>query len=418
MAGVVGASASGCGKKEHRIVLKFMTWADADQVKILQQAVAGFRRAHPEAQVQVVRAPYGEYITKALTQFAGHMAPDVLSVNAEQLPFFADRQILLDLNPYAVKDSAFHPADFYPEILDLYTVRGELLAVPTDIAPIAVVYYNKKAFDEARLPYPKDNWTKDDFLAAARKLTKKDAAGRTVQWGFLDDWAIWEAWVYAFGGRVVDDVKNPTRCLLNDPRAVAAVQFRADLIYKEKVMPSPSGITAMGGLGNADFFINGKVALFYSGIWKTPRFREIDGFEWDVVPFPSGEKGNRGYPMSGTGYAVVKGNAHPELSYELVKYLAGEEGQRLMAATGLIQPALKTLGEAPEFLDGKPPENKKFLVKAVSDGHFRAFDPRAEEWMNIISSRLDLVWSGDQKASEVLPEVVGAVNKRFFGKMN
>ena len=118
--------------------------------------------------------------------------------------------------------------------------------------------------------------------------------------------------------------------------------------------------------------------------------------------------------MSGTGYAVVSSGKHQELAYELLKYLAGETGQRLMAATGLIQPALRTLGDSPEFLDGLPPANKRMLNAAVRHGVFRAFDPRADEWMNRIGSKLDRVWSGEKKASEVLPEAAREVNDQFF----
>jgi len=405
---------SACVIRDNRITLKFMTWADADQMRILQKAMEGFEKAHPEAKVLVVRAPYNEYVTKVLTQFAGKLSPDVLSVNAEQLPAFATRGVLLDLVRFTEKDPSFRAKDFHPEVLARYTVNGRLLAIPTDIAPVCVVYYNKKAFDEAGLPYPKDSWDRAAFLAAARKLTKRDASGKVLRWGFLDDWAIWESWVFANGGRIVDDVTRPTKCLIGDPKAVEGVQFRADLMHRYRVMPSPSGLTAMGGLGNADLFINGSLALFYSGIWKTPRFRGIKDFDWDIVTFPAGPGGKRGYPMSGTGYSVVKGNPHPELAYELVKFLAGKEGQRLMAATGLIQPALRTLGDSPEFLDGQPPANKRMLNGAVRYGVFRAFDPRADEWMNMIGSRLDRVWSGDRKAAEVLPQAALEVNERFF----
>jgi multiple sugar transport system substrate-binding protein len=222
--------------------------------------------------------------------------------------------------------------------------------------------------------------------------------------------------VYSNGAKVVDGVEKATRCLLDDPKAMDGIQYRADLMYKYKVMPSPAGITAMGGLGNSDFFMNGSVAMFYSGIWKTPRFRQITTFDWDVVEFPKGPGGKRGFPMSAAGYSVVKTSKHPELAYELVKYLSGEVGQRFMAATGLTQPALRSLASTPAFLDGKAPKSKKFLVDSVKDGTFRALDSRSEEWLNIIGAQLDRVWSGDKKAAEVLPAVVRDVNRKFFNQ--
>lgn len=407
---------AGCIRRDDRLTLKCMTWADVEQTRIMHRAIAEFNRVHPDVKVEVLRAPFGDYITKVLTQFAGRMAPDVMGVNAEQLPVFSDRKVLLDLGPYTKGDPEFKPEEFYPQILDRYTVDGKLSAIPADIAPICVVYYNRKAFREAGILFPGNNWTRNDFLEKAKKLTKRDEAGQVVRWAFVDDWPIWEAWVYSNGARLVDDVKKPTRCVLDDPRAVEGVQFRADLIHKHRVMPSPSNVTAMGGMGNSDLFINGKAAMFFSGIWKTPRFREIETFEWDAVPFPVGPTGKRGFPMSGTGYAVLASTKHPELAYELARFLSSGVGQRFMAATGLIQPARIPVAKGPEFLDGMSPVNKRFMLDTVKYGVFRPFDPRADEWMNLVGSRLDRVWSGDKTAAEVLPAVAKEVNDRFFKK--
>ncbi len=404
----------GCVKKKPAVTLKLTGWGDVDETRIIQKAIADFNRVHPEVAVEIVRVPFNEYITKVLTQFAGNMAPDVMAINAEQVPAFTERGILADLKPFLDADPGFRVKDFYPEAIRHYTVDGQVVAIPRDIAPINVVYYNKKKFDEAKLSYPKDSWTRAEFLETAKKLTVRDAQGKTTQWGFLDDWPIWEAWVLSSGGKVVDDARRPTRCTLDSAAAIEGLQFRADLMYLHKVMPSPTGISAMGGLGNSDFFMNGSLAMFHSGIWKTPRFRQIRDFEWDVVRFPKGPGGQQGFPMSAAGYGVLKTAKDPRMAYELVKFLAGEVGQKYMAATGLTQPALRTLADSPAFLDGQAPRSKRFLVECVKDGTFGVLDSRRDEWLSIIGSDLDRVWSGDKKAAEVMPGVVARVNKKFF----
>jgi multiple sugar transport system substrate-binding protein len=407
------SAAVGCVKRKPTVTLKITGWGDVDETRILQKAIADFNKVHPEVAVEIVRVPFNEYITKILTQFAGNMAPDVMAVNAEQVPAFTERGILADLKPFLDKDPSFRSGYFYPEALAHYTVGGQVIAIPRDIAPINVVYYNKKKFDEAKLPYPRDSWTRAEFLETAKRLTVRDAAGKTTQWGFLDDWPIWEAWVLSSGGKVVDDPRKPKRCTLDSPAAIEGVQFRADLMYLHKVMPSPTGISAMGGLGNSDFFMNGSLAMFHSGIWKTPRFRQIKEFDWDVVRFPRGP-GGPGFPMSAAGYGVLRTAKDPKLAYELVQFLAGEVGQRYMAATGLTQPALRTLAGSPAFLDGQDPKSKGFLVDCVKDGTFGVLDSRRDEWLSIIGADLDRIWSGDRKAAEVLPGVVARVNKKFF----
>lgn len=405
---------SGCYQPKKGITLRCIGWGDEAETHILQNAVEEFKKNHPDVNVELSRAPYGEYITKVLTQFAGGTAPDVMAVNAEQMISFASRGIFVDLKPYVDKDSTLKLSDFYPEATDHYTVNGVLTALPRDIAPVAVIYYNKNEFDAAGLPYPKDNWDYQQFLETAQKLTKKEGNGRVTQFGFVDFTPTWDAWVYAFGGKLVDNDKNPTRCLLDSPEAAAGAQFRADLINKYHVCPSSADFTAMGGLGNSDLFMNGTAAMFYCGIWTTPQFRTITKFDWDVVEFPKGPKGLRAFPMSAAGYGIVKTCKNPDLAYELVKYLAGETGQKFMASTGLTQPALKTLADSPVFLDGQRPKSKKFLVNAVKYGIFQPVDPNEAEWYQMVASEMDRVFNGDETAAAGLAKMTRVINAKFY----
>lgn len=413
---VLGAGGCSSSSTKSGITLRCIGWGDEAEARILQTAIAEFKKNHPGVEVELARAPYGEYITKVLTQFAGGTAPDVMAVNAEQMISFASKGVFLDLNPYVKKDPAIKLSDFYPEAVDHYTVNGVLTALPRDIAPVAVIYYNKNEFDAAGVPYPKDDWTYQQFLETAQKLTKKNEKGQVTQFGFVDAQPIWDAWVYAFGGKLVDDEKKPTRCLLDSPEAIAGVQFRGDLITKYHVSPSTADFTAMGGLGNSDLFMNGSVAMFYSGIWLTPQFRGIQKFDWDVVEFPKGPGGRRAFPLSAAGYGIVKGCKNPDLAYELVKYLAGEMGQKFMASTGLTQPALKTLAKSDVFLDGQKPKSKRFLVDAVKYGHFQPVDPNVTEWYQMVSSGLDRVWMGSETAQQALTKATALVNSKFYKK--
>ena len=73
-----------------------------------------------------------------------------------------------------MKDSNFDTSIYLPGLLDPGKVDGKQYLLPKDYSPLAV-YYNKKLFDAATVPYPEDGWTWDDLLATAQKLTVKDA---------------------------------------------------------------------------------------------------------------------------------------------------------------------------------------------------------------------------------------------------
>jgi multiple sugar transport system substrate-binding protein len=216
-----------------------------------------------------------------------------------------------------------------------------------------------------------------------------------------------EPWVYSSGGRWVDNSLMPTKFAFNDPNFIRGLQFRQDLIYKYKIMPSPSNMKAeMGGLASADLFTNGSAAMFLSGLWHTPAFRAVTTLNWDIVEFPKGPDGKRGFSCGGSGYGIVSNCKNKKAAWEFVKYISGVAGQSKMAATGLICPALKSVMNSPTFLDGKQPANKKMLLSVIPDG---VLAPRAKNWREVsegtIVPTFDHLWLGDYTAQKAVSEV-------------
>ncbi len=382
--------------------IKISSWGDPKENEILQGLVADFNASHPNTKVELQRVPWGEYNTKLLTQVAGGIAPDVIFVSTDNIADLYPRGILEPLDEYIHADN-FALGDFYPSVIDRFTIGGHVYGIPRDVSPVCVVYFNKKAFDDAKLSYPTDDWNFTEFLADAKALTRRDADGHTSQWGFADDWGMVEPFVYCAGGRWVDNPQKPNQYAFNSPAFISGLQFRADLILKHKVMPGPSNVTAMGGMGSSDMFVNGTCAMFLSGIWKTPAFRDIQKFDWDVAMFPKGTTGQRGYQDGGSGYGILKSSKNKKGAWEFVRFIAGAEGQKKMSGLGLSQPSLMSVAASNVFLDGKKPLNKKMLLKAVQYG---VYEPMATNWKEIrdgfITPTFDPIWSGKITGAEAV----------------
>jgi len=409
-------SLTGCKDKNlfGKTTLRCAYWGDVKEVEIINNSVKRFKEKNPGIDVKLEKLPAGDpYTEKMLTQIAGGNPPDVMFINAERFIIFAAKDIFLPLDDYIAKDK-FPLENYYSEIVDKYSLNGKVYALPRDIAPVCVVYFNRNLFESAGVKFPDNNWTWNDLLDKAKKLTIKNSDGTTT-YGFADDWPIWEAWVLSNGAKYVDDIKNPKKCLLDSKEALDGIRFRQNLVHKYKVAPSPANMSAMGGVGASDLFMQGKAAMFFSGIWKAPFFREITAFKWDAVMFPKNNSGKRGFNLSGAGYAALKTTKHPEESWKLITFLSGEDGQRELAETGLAQPAIKNIANSPAFLDGKPPAGKKFLLDAVQYG---TFEPDMTAWQEAKSKflypALDKVWNGDNKPEEVIPAAVAEINKDYF----
>jgi ABC-type glycerol-3-phosphate transport system substrate-binding protein len=262
-------------------------------------------------------------------------------------------------------------------------------------------------FQEAGVPFPKDDWTTDEFLDACLKLKKVDAKGNVTQWAFTEDYVMPELWIYDFGGRFVDDPYAPTKYLVDQPEFLAGVKFRADLMLKYKVMPTPASLSQQGGIGTADMLANGQAAMMVSGIWKTPFFRQSKHLpDWDVTMIPRVKGVPRAVIGGSSGYGIVTTSKHKDEAWKLVSYLASADGQKLFAHTGLIQPALKAVANSPDFLDGQDPKNKKMLLKAVDYSIDIPLMPNwAEVRHGLIYAELDKVWAGTETPEQALENI-------------
>ncbi|MCB9799836.1 MAG: sugar ABC transporter substrate-binding protein [Candidatus Omnitrophica bacterium] len=406
---------SGCGKSnvaDDSTPVKVAFWGSPEEIDIITNSIKEWKTAHPNIKIIFEHTPYSGYDSKILTRIAGGAAPDIIATEVDYFVTFASKGVLENLTPYISESGeSFSKEAFFERILDRFTVNGNIYAIPRDVAPFACVFYNKKLFDEAGVEYPTDEWTWDDMLRMARALTKKDAAGRTVQYGFYG-WA-WQDFIYGNGGALVDNVKHPTKTLLDTPNSIEGLQFYSDLINLYKVMPTPVALANMG-MGVDLMFASGRLAMFLSGIWETPSLRNYD-FEWDIAMFPKGPKGDRAFGSGGSGYAILKSSKHKQEAWEVIKALTGTQGQERLAKRGLAQPSRVAVSEGENWAgDALPPANKKMLNEAVN--HI-VFSPFHSAWREIqdkyIMPKMDLVFNGKKTAAEVLKEIAPKINEEL-----
>lgn len=412
VAAVLLAGIIGCGKagpQSGATTIKVAYWGGPEEITIIQHLVAEWQKTHPDVQVRLEHTPFSAYVSRLLTRMAGNVAPDIMAVEVNLFPTLWAKGAFRSLQPFIKADAAFDLKEFFPEVIQRFSVKGDVYAIPRDTAPFACVYYNKKLFDEAGLAYPTDDWNWDDLLRISKALTKTGADGRVTQYGFYA-WA-WQNFVYSGGGQLVDDLYHPTKCLLGQPKAVEGLQFYADLMNKHQVAPTP---VALGNLamGAQQLFMTQRVAMFSSGYWEVPILRQITDFDWDVVMFPKGRGGRHAFGTGGTGYAMLQSSKHPELAWEVLKALAGKDGQVQLANTGLAQPANRVVAEGPAFAQApEKPAHKGMLNQAVQHVVYEPFIP---EWREIfelhILPELDQVFNGKRSAKEAAEAFVPKVN--------
>lgn len=417
----------GAGVGGSQIVLRFRYWGDVKEIAVIQKTIDAFEHDHPGVTVHGERVPpTDEYVQKLLTEQAAGIAPDVVFCGGNYTQF-ASRGMLRDLRPFLAKDPTVKLSDYYPQLIKVFSNNGKLYALPRDIAPMGLVYYNKSLFDQAHVPYPDGSWSWDytphtergwkDFLTVAKALTKPaPGPGQIAQYGYAanDPSTTMDNFVYSSGAEYVDDINHPTKLYYkSDPRIVKATQLVQDMSFKYNVSPTPTDVQS-SSVDTHALFAQGKIAMYVTGIWEVPRFRsEITNFDWDIAAFPAGPTGLRGVKTGWSGYGITTACRHTKEAWELLTYLAGPSGLSRLAQSGLAQPAIARLSSSTLWLDGMRPKNRVLTTQEVPYVHMDVISPGWNEISAIVNPKLQLVWNNSMSAAGAIDAFVGPAQQKL-----
>ena len=330
-------------KTLQKTTIQFSSWGSESELKILEPILADFERDNPDIKVDFMHIPQN-YFQKIHLLFASNTAPDVIFVNNQYLPIYANAGVLEDLSGYD-----FEFDKFYEKSLKALSHEGKIYAVPRDVSNL-VIYYNKDLFDKYNVPYPKKDWTFDEFLQTSQKLTHRPEVFGV---SFEDEPLFYLPYLTSMG---VDDFSD-----FNDEKMQKGLRFYTDLRNKYHVAPKKE---ESASATMAQMFLQGRLGMHLSGRWLVPKYRQEAKFDWDVVEFPKGEKGSV-VPLDASGWALAKSSKHKQESVRLIKYLSSKESSQKFTKSGLIVPARVDVANSKYFLDGENPKNAQVFLSVI-----------------------------------------------------
>lgn len=354
---------SGCRAEEPRVV-SFMVFGDLAELAAYQNLVDAFATQHPEIDLQLQHIPsQSEYRQRLAADFSGDAPPDVMLLNYRRFATFAAQGGLEPLGPYLARSAFIQEADFFKPTTEAFYLDGQLWCIPQNVSSL-VVYYNRDLFDTAGLAYPAADWTHEDFLAAARALTRDlDGDGRIDQYGagITPNLFRLAPFIWQNGGELVDDPSRPTRLTLDTPAALAAFQWFVDLQMQEHVVPDAVAEAAEEGETR---FLNGRLGMYFNSRRGVPTYRTITRFSWDVAPLPRGAQ--PAGILHSDGYCMAANTKNKEDAWTFIEFANSPAGQELVAVSGRTVPSLLAIAESDAFLDpDQPPANSHIFIDTV-----------------------------------------------------
>lgn len=304
-----------------RTMLTVVLW-DYDKTSYDWKLIRAFEDSHPDVQVEVVSYPDAYYDQKMQARLLGGRQTDV----------FLCRTIgsLHQLYEYGIAQPLDSLMEQYghdlqgEQLLEQMRFDGEQYGVPyrTDHY---VLLYNCDLFDKAGIPYPKQQMTWEQVYALAQQLQQGLSADEYAMMALPMD----IQWLAAGRNGDYSSAENIR-------------QISEWMVCMQQAHCMPQYSDAIARDIQQQCFELGKYGMYIGGTWylnylmtdyRAGRF----DFRWGVTEAPVwAEDQKSSETVIQTGMGICRSSQQQELAWEFIRFAAGAEGAKIMAAEQMM----------------------------------------------------------------------------------
>ena len=383
------------------VEITWWTGQPQEQEKVAEQLAAEYHTAHPNVTIKVSPgAPTtDDLLTKLSAGFTAGTYPDLSYAFGNWAGDLGASGKTQDLTSY-VNDPSFKWNEIPAAAQKVATTAdGKVIGVPALVDNLALIY-NKKLFDKAGVAYPTDQWSWDDFRAAAKKLTDKstNTYGTAYSVSGSEDttWHLWPL-LWQHGGQILDGTKP----VFNSDAGVAALETLRQIAVDDKSMYLDQTDEKY-----APLFNSGHVGMMLSGPWALLELKEAK-LDYGVVDLP-GFKGDH-QTVSGPDLWVLFN--HDDVNRagatrDFVKWLTSAEVDPKWNLEVGNLPLRTTEKDSPEFAAyvKEYPGGQKFFDNLANAKQARPTVPGYEVMSRNVGDAIAAVLQGAAAPKEALDE--------------
>lgn len=393
-------------------IINVAIW-DNNQLAGLQE-IADAWSAKSGIKVNIDVITWNEYWTLLEAGASGGTLPDVFWMHINEAQKYMNGEMLLNLDDYIAADDAIDLSNYYEGIVDLYSLNGTQYAIPKDHDTIALLY-NKTIFDKYGVAYPTNDWTWDDFAAAAAEISEKGKEdgvyGTAVNTD--DGQNFWHNLIYDFGGKLISEDKKSSG--MDDENTLKGMKFLA-----EKLLPTMPNQNLMADTDPDVMFLSGKVAMLGEGSWMVQSFYDAEfasDYAWAELPYYDAngngavDPGEKCTIYNGLGWAAAYNTKDPQAAYDLISAFCCEEGQIRQSELGVTMAAYKGASEpfieAFEGMDISP----FFTIEESGTMVMHPASRYTTAWDDVINKGLVAAWQNPDTMEDVCKDVAVKMNE-------
>ena len=296
--------------------IRVMCYQDGNECEVTAEIAKRFEAQNAGTKVILDVVPYKTIVEQLPVQLAAGQGPDIARVT----DLGGLSKYYLDISTY-VKDAKYWEANFgatLPWLRPTATDKGiyGFMSQLTMTGP----YVNKTLFEQAKIPMPGPKATWDEWVDAARKVSKATQTQAALAWDrsghrFAGPAISYGAKIFdAKGDLVMDDGYKTT---INK-----FVGWHKDGAMLKEVWGGSGGSSYADSIGE---FKNGRVAMVLSGSWQINRLQKDIGtaFDWVAIPNPCGPAACTGIP-GGAAWVALKTSKSPKEVGMFLDFMAQE----------------------------------------------------------------------------------------------
>ncbi len=409
-------TASAVGESETPAKSVKLVWAlwDAAKTTYYEPLIEEFQKENPNIMIEMKDLGSTDYQTALGTQLAGGDSGIDL-VTVKDIPGYTSMTNAGQLQDLTqdIKDSNIDTS-LYGGITEQITVNGKLYALPFR-SDFWLVYYNKDLFDKAKISYPTNDMTVEQYDQLARKMTSGNGNGKV----YGAHYHTWRSAVQLFGildgKHTIYDYQDNYSWM--KPYYQIVLKEQDDGICQKYATLKTSSISYSG------VFENSTIAMMNMGSWFIATLMadikagktQVKHFGLAKYPHPDGVKAGTTLGTI-TSLAVSSASQHKTESLKFLNFVTGEKGAEIIAKTGNL-PAIKNdaVVNAISKMDGFPDDdNSKEALKTVKTYLEMPINSKSAEIDIALNDDHDAIMTksvsiddGLKKMSEDIKKIVG-----------
>lgn len=399
--------AEGQEESGETVTIKYVTWESKEENNPI---IAQFEKEHPNIKVEVTVVPDSNNTAESL---------DIIAMGGGEMdvwPFQSGGQftrmqqgLLKDISGYLEQDG-IDMEEWFGSYADWGAYNGVYYGMPST-ASVGMMFYNKDLFDAAGVEYPTENWTIEEYMEKAAKLTSGEGSSKvygTFQNTFPEEWGIYGAQTSSLYG------EDGLSAFSMDNEG-----FIKSLELRKQMDDNGYEISYAQNVANFSFssveFLSGRCAMTPGYSWVIRDMKDKENYPFDfnvgVCYFPRVSQDAPENPSQvSVGMMGIPASAeHPEEAWEFIKYYT-QYGSAQTIADGNI-PTYQgedTNALVKELIADTPLTEEQGALFFADDIYTFTAVPMgvaAGEYLTIISEETGLYFSGEKSLEDTVTTI-------------